>query len=76
MVIIVICSVELFIFYQALPDQIFSSGDAMRIAKEQHIADRTANHWLGELCSKYNLLRRVRNGVYVKILPKQDDSAE
>ena len=63
-------------FYQALPDQTFSSGDAMRIAKEQHIADRTANRWLGDLCSKYNLLRRVRNGVYVKLFPKQDDSAE
>ena len=61
-------------FYQALPDQTFSSGDAMRIAKEQHIADRTANRWLGDLCSKYNLLRRIRNGVYVKLLPKQDDS--
>ena len=63
-------------FYQALPDQTFSSGDAMRIAKEQHIADRTANRWLGDLCSKYNLLRRIRNGVYVKLFPKQDDSAE
>ena len=63
-------------FYQALPDQMFSSGEALRIAKEQKISKSSAYHCLGELCSKYNLLRRVRNGVYVKILPKQDDSAE
>ena len=63
-------------FYQALPDRMFSSGEALRIAKEQKISKSSAYHCLGELCSKYNLLRRVRNGVYVKILPKQDDSAE
>ncbi len=63
-------------FYRALPDQTFSSGEAIQIAKGLDIPERTAYRWLGKFLSKFNLLRSNKTGYYEKCYPKQDDSAE
>ena len=63
-------------FYRALPDQTFSSGEAIQIAKGLDIPERTAYRWLGKLFSKFSLLRSNKTGYYEKCYPKQDDSAD
>ncbi|MGN0282661.1 MAG: DUF3987 domain-containing protein [Prevotella sp.] len=59
-------------FYKSLPDgREFKTGEALEIGKTLGIPERTANRMLGSLASKYQVLKRIRQGLYSKMIPKE-----
>lgn len=53
-------------FYDALPAE-FRKDDWLRCASDQHINPRTAERWVGQFLSRFNLLSRPSHGLYVKL---------
>lgn len=53
--------------YRALPDSEFETKDFIAIAKQHSVPERTAERMLGEMCSRKQIIMRVRRGVYVKV---------
>ncbi len=57
--------------YTALPDSEFETKDFIAIAKQLSVPERTAERMLGEMCSRKQIIVRVRRGVYVKVQASQ-----
>ena len=54
-------------FYESLPEgREFKTAEALAIAKELNITDRTAMRYIGDLFTTYQVLTRTRQGIYVK----------
>lgn len=53
--------------YTALPDFEFETKDFIATAKQFSVPERTAERMLGEMCSRKQIIVRVRRGVYVKV---------
>lgn len=53
--------------YTALPDSEFETKDFIATAKQFSVPERTAERMLGEMCSRKQIIMRVRRGVYVKV---------
>lgn len=60
-------SIELQAYYQALPDgRLFKTSEAMDVAKQQNITERTAKRMLGDMFAKFHVLDHPKQGYYVK----------
>lgn len=53
--------------YTALPDSEFETKDFIATAKQFSVPERTAERMLGEMCSRKQIIVRVRRGVYLKV---------
>lgn len=63
--------------YAALPDVgEFRLADALRIAEKIGISGRTARRMVGDFSTKYQVLARIRQGVYVKCESGTTDGGE
>lgn len=55
-------------YYKALPDgRQFKTSEAMEVAKTLEMPERTAKRHLGEMSTKFQVLDRLSQGVYVKV---------
>ena len=59
-------STELKRFFESLPSDEFKTADAVAIAQELKIPERTAKRMLGNLTSKYQVLDRPKYATYIK----------
>ena len=60
-------SPELKAYFLALPAEgEFKTAMAMEVAKAKQIPERTAKRYLGDMVAKYQVLGRLRQGVYMK----------
>lgn len=50
----------------------FTTKEVKSKAKELNITEKTAERYIGHFCSKYMVARRIRQGVYEKIKPKNN----
>ena len=58
---------ELKAFYSALPDnREFKLAEAEEVAINMNVSERTGRRYIGFLVTKYQLLSRIKHGVYVK----------
>ena len=63
---------ELRKFYDALPDNAeFVTADALAVSDSMNLCARTGKRYIGDLISKYQLLERIRHGVYRKTTHSQ-----
>lgn len=62
-------------FFKALPDgREFKTKEAVDIAAQFQIAERTAKRLLGDMISKYQVVDRIKYGIYIKVPLKQPEA--